>query len=278
MKVFLFLSILSYFSFAQALSNAVPALEADFQSVVFIQSEDRDQNESVPAFCNATLISPRILITAAHCVKGSAALHDNKIDIEVGAYKYVTRPDGKMVRVGYARLIKEIIPVQHFFTKSMTSRIANQGLRASPGPSEDIAVVVLNKSLILPEAFIFHKVISSAELKGIGSGLLNYLPTVVSINPFEEITTDTKRKALLNSLSKTMSGYWESKSNSRVAPGDSGAPLFLRLGAQWRLAGITKGRAETFFSNWDVYGILDTKLCEIASQIPDQEGQTLLCR
>ncbi|MNS81945.1 Trypsin [compost metagenome] len=280
MKVFFLFMIMVFSNYAQALSNGVPAVGDEMRAVVFLQIDDQEDDGSlVSGFCNGTLVAKNVIVTAAHCVKNNSALGFNKMDVEVGVYKYVNRPDGEIRRIGYARFYKQSHSVKSFFMPGLKKKIDARGVKAQVGPVDDIAVVVLDKEVPLPENFWFPKVISQKELAGISHKILQYDPTIVSNNPFEEISNlDTKRQAKLNSLSKTFSGYWESKSISRVAPGDSGAPLFLRIGNEWRLAGITKGRAENLFSNWDVFGILDAKICAISEQIMQPEIRAYLCK
>lgn len=265
-------------SIASALTNSQREEHSLFQSVVFIKAMDVDpQGEESTAYCNATLLSPDLLITAAHCVKGNVAIAKFQVVIEVGNYKYAPNKDGGVRRVGYVPYLSQTSSYRAYFLPSLAQKIARQGVRTAVGPAEDLAVLELAQPLSLAVDFPFVKLISQANMQGLVDRVLQYRPTVVSINPFEEMSMDTKRSAQLNALSKTWSGYWESKSTARVQPGDSGAPLFVNIGGDWVLAGITKGRGETVFSNWDVYGILDKKICEIAKQIGDGSKQSLLC-
>lgn len=153
----------------------------------------------------------------------------------------------------------------------------SQGVRLKVGPSEDIAIVVLERSLNLSGQVQLNPLVTPQEVKGVLPRILNYWPTVVTINPFEEIaTTDTRRMAKLDRLTVS-AGHLESKSSSRVQPGDSGAPLFVRVGTQWKQLGVVKGRAQSLFSDWDVYTLADEKICEIARQIQDTQVKQVLC-
>ena len=97
--------------------------------------------------------------------------------------------------------------------------------------------------------------------------MTQYIHSVVTINFFEQMSTDTKRIATLDQLTFKSSHYFTSKSIARVQAGDSGGPLFTRVGPNWKIVGVVKGKASTFFSNWDVYAATDSNLCEIGEGV-----------
>lgn len=263
-----------------ALTNAQPAIAKELSSVVFysVAQYDVREKEEVTGFCNGNLVAPHVMITAAHCVYSAEVLNKKVFDMQVGEYFYVTRPDGEVRRVGYAPKIRENVPAKIYLPSTLARRLTTEGHRLRIGPAEDMAVVVFDRPLPLPEGFVFNRPLSQKDVIAVLAKLSSYAPTVVTVNPFEEIATnDTKRMAGLNKISKTMSGYLESNSQSRVQPGDSGAPLFIRTGTEWRQLGVVKGRAQNLFSNWDVYGILDQRLCDISKQIPELAVRETLC-
>lgn len=278
MKIFLFTMLLATQSWA--LTNAVPAETPELESVVFFSAlgYDPDSKDTVSGMCNGNLLSDRVMVTAAHCVYQSEVLKSWEIDIQVGEYIYRKAPTGETRRIGYMTKYRETVKARFIYSADLKRRLDVQGLRLRIGPAEDIAIVVFEKPLALKADFQFTQIVAQREFPSIHSQLINYWPTVVTINPIEEIaTTDTKRMARLDRITKSSSTY-ESKSTSRVQPGDSGAPLFARVGTQWKQIGVTKGRAETLFSNWDVYGVLDQKICQMAQQIPEAEIKSLLCK
>ncbi len=257
---------LLFLSFSFALTLSTPAIDPIWDSVVQIRTEAVDQDGAdVPAYCNATLLSNQLLITAAHCVHHAQVLKSFTVHVEVGAYKFATRPDGSTVRIGYITKLKHQSPAQFYFTPAVTRSFVSSKFKAKIGPSEDMAMIVLTNNLDLPSDFPFAKIISQQNLQGLKNKITQYKPTVVTINFLEEMSTDTKRLAELNNLNLDKL-HFTSKSNSRVQAGDSGAPLFARIGNEWNLVGVVKGRASTVFSNWDVYTSVESNLCLISEQ------------
>ncbi|MFS4460230.1 trypsin-like serine protease [Bdellovibrio sp. HCB2-146] len=277
---FAVLVVVTLFSLSTfALSNAVPAVESQFDSTVFysVTQYDESAKEEGLGFCNGQLISPRVMVTAAHCVAHAFVLKKPTLEIQLGEYLYRDR-NGEIVRIGYAYKKKEIIDADFYFITSLKNKLISQGLRTRLGPNDDIAVVVFKRDLEVKPEMQFPQVVTQAELKGLLPRLMQYRPQVVTVNPFEEIrTNDTRRRALLDKVSFNSGGHLESKSIARLAPGDSGGPLFIQIGDQLKLAAVVKGRAETIFSNWDVYGLLDNKICDIFRQISDKSIQPQLC-
>lgn len=262
-----------------ALTNSVPAESSDFESSVFYSSVqyDSDLKETMNGYCNGNLISSRVMITAAHCVFMAEVLAQRDIEVQIGEYKWVTTSAGEKRKVGYVTTSKQRIRANIFFTSAVSGRLRSQGLKLNIGPEEDLAVVVFDRPLSLKETFHFLPIISQKEWTSLRAHIVDFMPTVVTINPFEEITTtDVKRQGLLDQIHLS-GGSIESKSRVRVSPGDSGSPLFVLMGGQWKQLAVVKGRADTIFSNWDIFGILDQKMCDIAGHIDEAEVRSKLC-
>lgn len=272
--------IFTFSNFSYALTNAQPALSDDLQSVVFLRTEARDPSDGseTPAYCNATLVHPLILVTAAHCVRDAYVVKSFTAEVTVGKYKYVTKSDGTLVRIGYTTLIKEVKAAKFYFTQNLTTKINNQGLKVQIGPQDDLAVIVLGSAMNLPETVKMVPVISQQELQGLAPIATQYIPTVVSINPFADLNTmDTKRSATLNVFKWNSAGYFESTSAARVEEGDSGSPVQVRVGNVWKLVAVVKGQGSTFMGTFDVFSAINNKICDIGNQIGNAELKSKLC-
>lgn len=257
----LFLAVLLGSQASLALSPSVAELSENLGSVVQIRNYAPDHTgNDAPAFCVGTLLSSKTLITAAHCVKDLYFHPDMPMQIDLGHYRYVNRPDGVRVRVGYATSKSIQTRVTIRFLPELMRKLAARGKRTKLTPNDDVAVVHLQQALPLAEDFIYASVLPTNLHTAFIKAPLNYAIKVTTINFIEESSTDFKRSASLNNL-KTTGQHLVSRSISRVAPGDSGAPLFIMKNNQAYLAAVVKGRGETVFSNWDVYTLVHKLVC-----------------
>lgn len=277
MKLFLLMSLM-FSGQVFALTPSQPAIDAFWEPVVLIKTQARDVDGSdVPAYCNATFVTERVLVTAAHCVHHAQVINSFSAEITTGYYKYGTHPDGTTFRIGYVTRVKKTVAAKFYFTNTMKQKIATSGLKAKISPSEDMAVIFLSEPFGLGEVFPLAQIVPQSEFEGLKNNLNSYAPTVVTINFIADMSTDTKRFAQLNSMKWNNALHFESRSTVRVQEGDSGAPLFARTGQDWKLVAVVKGRATTAFSNWDVFTGVGQNICQLAAQLP-LEFQKSLCR
>lgn len=246
---------------AWALSPSTAELSSAHDAVVSIRHYAPDQTgNDAAAFCNGTLLADNVLVTAAHCLKDLYFHPELTLQIDVGAYRYTTRPTGERVRVGYATTKSFQTKVSVRFLPVLMRKLGAQGKKVRISPNEDVAVAYLNVPLALPAEFPFAQVLPTTQNAAFVRAPLARAPRVTSINFMEEMSTDTKRSALLDNL-KASSNHLVSKSTARVAPGDSGSPVFVTQNGVLQLVAVVKGRAETIFSNWDVYTLTHSLLC-----------------
>lgn len=176
MKLFLGgLALMGFSLTARGLTNSVPALEENFQSLVMIRTEARDPSDgtSAPAYCNATFVHPQILITAAHCLLDARVLKEFSVEIDVGKYKFGTLRTGVTYRVGYVSVMKEKKDAQFLFSPQLNQKISRHGFKTSLGVAEDLALIILKTPMNLPESVRMMPTLSQSELRGLtGSALL----------------------------------------------------------------------------------------------------------
>ena len=261
MKTTFILSLFMFSSLSLALTNATPALDTAFDSVAVVALDGKDDHgDIVPGYCVATFINPSVAVTAGHCLGPAIALGVRKSKLMLGHYNYITKPDGSKVRSGWKILFQQEMPADLFVLGSL-----------KPGPNDDMGIIVFKSPVPHAPEVKFATTISQQEAQAVVPRISQYAPSVVTINLVEEMSTDFRRISLLNQISSS-SSHFESQSVARVQPGDSGAPLFVRIGPTWKLAGVVKGRAETIFSNWDVISDLSKGLCTLAQKVPQHRA------
>jgi secreted trypsin-like serine protease len=271
---------LIFSSYGWSLTNSTIADAPEFDAIVAIQVDAHDpvSGDTVTGFCNGTLLSSRILLTAAHCVSDAQVLHSSRIHIEVGHYRYVKRPDGTTVRVGYAPYYTKNTTAQFFFSSNTSRKIAQQGFRIAIGPEEDMAVIVLSQPLELVANFGYANVIRQTDFSRMIQMNLNGL-NVATVNLFaNQTSSNITRVATLNSV-RWSGNFIESTSTSRLEEGDSGAPIYAKTAAQGIIiAGVVMGMGRTAFGNWDAFAPAGSLICDIAHNIADQSITPYLCR
>lgn len=280
MRLFLLglcVALLSYCQPVIALVPSIPDLTSDFPTVVQISASDRDnEGEIVNAYCVGTFVSPTILLTAAHCLRGAVLLGEQEMKIRSGYYKYRIDPNGQNRVIGFLPVHEGVFSFQVEFAGDLKKQIIQKKWRSEIQVSQDLAIVKLGTPFPWPEGQKFAKVPTGFSLSSLK--IADYLPTTVTINPIAEIRSiDYKRKSQLDNIAYSSRGYWQSRSLSRVEPGDSGAPLFMKSGLDWYFVGVTKGRGENLFSNWDVFVLLDQKACQTSQAFSDREIQKYFC-
>lgn len=229
------------------LSHSQIAIEPEWDSIAWISSEARIENDSTTAYCNATWISKDLLVTAAHCISHAYLLNNHNIVIELGSYK-------NHGFKGFAFNQRIEAKVEFIFLPSLLHRLKQNRYKTQIHPSEDIALIKLNEEINLKGQKL-TKLLPEDYYSSIQKNPLKYWPTVVTVNLFETLSHSNSRQlALLNQISWNQ--YFKSTSTSRIAEGDSGAPLFFRVGNEWYIGAIVKGRGKNYFNNWDSYASL----------------------
>ncbi|MBC7539378.1 MAG: trypsin-like serine protease [Bacteriovorax sp.] len=262
------LALFCSFSNCFALTNSIVAESPEWTNVMQIKSEAPDSTgDTTPGYCNATLINHNVLITAAHCVKLAYISGMKKIDIQIGYYKYITRKtDGKLVRIGYVAKYNLTKNVNVELPRSLIDKISHSGEKSTIDPTEDVALIWWNEETPEMADIQVADIVSPAEHNSLIKNISQTTLQAVTVNPFSEMSLDTKRIATLNNFK--WSGYVYSKSQSRVEVGDSGAPLFAKINGKFKILAVVKGKASTVFDNWDAYAGVNPHLCQMAELLP----------
>lgn len=263
---------------ASALLNSFEALHQGFDSVVLFSAPgfDVEANESFHGYCNGTLLSMQVMITAAHCVGQASILADQPLDIQPGQYVYLKKEGQPVRRIGWASKYRQQMHAKYYFIPSFQKKLDAKKLKASPGPSEDLAIVFFDKPLALPQDWPTAKLLNPIDHAAIVANLKDQNIATVSVNPASEIATnDLRRIAPITQIKKSFLGYFSADGRGRVEPGDSGSPLFVYSGKEWKILGITKGQAGNLLMDWDVYGLADHRVCQMIKKIPDGTAQAI---
>lgn len=256
---------------AFALTNSIPEEKIEFESVVFIRNDAPDaKGEVYPAFCNATLLSKNMAITAAHCLHYAYVSGEKMVTLEKGAYKYKIMPDGSKRRIGYVPNFKINVQTEIEFSEKLKDKFLRSKFKARIGPEEDVALFWWKDEHPELNLATFPSLISPNEEQLIKNSISSFQLSPVSINPFSEMSTDTKRSSVLNQTKWHQLNYVESKSSSRVEEGDSGAPLFVTIKNEKKIFAVVKGKASTALGNWDVFSPVSQIVCEINKRLPTE--------
>ncbi len=268
LKSFFTLTLLMTSVSTFALTNSTPAVAPNLNYVMQIMSDAPDsKGDTTPGYCNATLIHKNVMVTAAHCVFLAYISGEKKIQMDLGEYKYIVRKtDGQTVRIGYVLKSRVNKDTHIELPKSLVDKIARRGEKATIGPDDDVALIWWNDDIPEFANVVPADVVTPTEHANIIKNITQTALNAVTINPFSEMSTDTKRMATLNNYK--WSGYVHSKSQSRVEEGDSGSPLFATVNGKSKIFAVVKGKASTVFDNWDVYAAVNPHICQMASTLP----------
>ncbi len=202
-------------------------------------------------FCSGTAVNPRLVITAAHCVQGTSSPARLKVYIGEG---------------------KEGGKVSPQYTGIKVASSPKYG--RNPSGWNDIAYIVLDKSMDLPEEAYIPILTDKAEIKELLQTGVN--SRIVGFGNREGGGFGVKYEtdAPITSLNDNEVGIGKNGKDS--CQGDSGGPAYGQLkSGEWRVYGVvSRGGACGFGGIW---GLMNANICWVQKDSGVDLGLADLC-
>lgn len=223
-----------------ALSSGQPATNPALDGVVqlLIPGRDLKTGEVADAFCNATFISQRQLLTAAHCFSGHSLGAGELLKIQFGRYEY-RDINGVRKLFGYKTYQSGQYRVKVYARNLQLQK------QTVFNPADDFILIEILDGEIpaVPLIPIWNGSIDSKMELYVAS--INPISTISHMNTFLYVN--------VKNISQNSQYFTDSQNEAKVEPGDSGAPLLLFYNNQFYLIGVTKGEVRNFMNVRNIY-------------------------
>jgi V8-like Glu-specific endopeptidase len=199
----------------QPIINPDPTTDTTDTAVVMVLSQV--PGSMTGSLCSGEVISPHVVLTAAHCVDPAVVGTGVKFEVFTGAVLNMTAPLSDFLAVSETHYDTAFNP-------------------QDPTQGHDLGIVIL-KSATTIAPIPFNRTPLGQSMVGQPARLVGY--GITNPNDTTGMTAGTRRQApsKVNSVDQTLVGF-EDGSHS-ICEGDSGGPGFMTMGGRELIVGVT---------------------------------------